>query len=99
MWIQKFCVSEKYDFKPYYEFCGQLAREKICAKSKNRIYNSVSFFLKCEKRGTLVGPTCFSTFLVLCEKHKKNRVVAKKIEFFFKSTKIGFTVLKDIHFL
>ena len=31
-------------------------------KSKNRVRNLVSFSPKCEKRGTLEGPTFFGTF-------------------------------------
>ena len=48
----------------------------ICAKPKNRMRNSVSFLLKCKKRGTLVGPTFFGTFFG--QKYGKNSAASKQ---------------------
>ena len=47
----------------------------ICAKPKNRMRNSVSFLLKCKKRGTLMEPNFSGTFFG--QKHGKNSDASK----------------------
>ena len=51
----------------------------VCDKSKKRMRNPVLFLQKCEKTGTLVGPTFFGTFF--CQKYGENSALTKKIEF------------------
>ena len=48
----------------------------MCAKSKNRMHNSISFLPKCEKRDILVEPNFF--VISFCQKHGKNSAMAKK---------------------
>ena len=58
----------------------QLALSSIRARPKNRFRNSVSFLLKCKKRGILVGPTFFGKFFR--QKHGKNIPTRNRIVFF-----------------
>ena len=51
-------------------------------------------FTKFEKKDTLVGPIFFCTFL--CQKYGKNRAAAHENGIFYKATKIGFAVLKNL---
>ena len=76
---------------------GKLSIEQtdsICAKPKNRMRNSVSFLLKCKKRGTLVGPTFSGTFFG--QKYGKNSAASKQKWGFWEIDEKSFYRVKTI---